>query len=671
MKIYYIILRLLLILSAIIYSNEINAQTADIEERYINLSKCSSDSCRLNELYNIGRRYIGVNNDSLFKYGQLVEKLAKAVSKPDSEFMGLLLTGISYARERRYEEADSVYSSMHRLKGSIKSSLILPLFAGMAGQHLRRSRYDSAEVTYRTALNYLDSTDIEYHQYYSGILFNLSTVYRKKEQPKKALVSLYQGESILKKAKTQPDQIKERMAAFLTERSMIYLSLGLHDKALALKDSVLKYAVPNSTNYYRTLSDIASLRIQIKDTIGFKQCVDKLLSDRNKLSKSRNCRLFVSEARLFAINGNLEGMKRAMLKFDSCSKILKYEPEDRISMRALTSYELKDYNTALKYYSAYQDSSIHSKTYSKRNEQGILERIITCGIKTGNLNSISKHIERYTEVVDSLVSDRVNGEIILKEVAYETDKIKSDKLALEAKSKNQGLLIASQKDNIYLLVSSLSLFALLSYFLWRSRKSLKEKSKSISTLNSELNHRAANQLSLAYELILDQRRQIGDEQAKASLLKSESQLMALREVNRALANKSDDLVRADQVLQKVAENLQSASPYPFKLDLQLDAITIHGNAASRSALILSELISNSIKYAFPNQEDAKASLSLKQSDSGISITYVDNGPGKDGRTRGTGVGSELIEAMLEDMDAEFEEIAGDEGTGYGLRWWWA
>ena len=233
------------------------------------------------------------------------------------------------------------------------------------------------------------------------------------------------------------------------------------------------------------------------------------------------------------------------------------------------------------------------------------------------------------------------------------------------------------------LVSTAALlcFALV---LYRQRNQLKENGRAILrlnedlekenektiVLNTELNHRTANQLSLAYELILDQRRQIGDEQAKASLQKSESQLMALREVNRALANKSDDLVQADQVLQKVAENLQSASPYPFKLDLQLDAITIHGNAASRSALILSELMSNSIKYAFPNQEDAKATLSLQQSDRGISMTYVDNGPGKDGRTRGTGVGSELIEAMLEDMDAEFEEIAQDDGTGYGLRWWW-
>ena len=284
--------------------------------------------------------------------------------------------------------------------------------------------------------------------------------------------------------------------------------------------------------------------------------------------------------------------------------------------------------------------------------------------------SADYHIEKYLMVRDSVYGENMKKNVSESQVAMDLKMSEA-----ESKALSQDLIFSTQTSKLRSTIAwTLGLGLLISCFLLfkviRQRKKLNKSHEEISTLNRELNHRAANQISLAYELILDQRRQIGDEQAKASLQKSESQLMALREVNRALANKSDDLVQADQVLQKVAENLQSASPYPFKLDLQLDAITIHGNAASRSALILSELMSNSIKYAFPNQEDARATLSLKQSDRGISMTYVDNGPGKDGRTRGTGVGSELIEAMLEDMDAEFEEIVGEDGTGYGLRWWW-
>ena len=258
-------------------------------------------------------------------------------------------------------------------------------------------------------------------------------------------------------------------------------------------------------------------------------------------------------------------------------------------------------------------------------------------------------------------------------------RIKTELINSNLNAKNKSLIVGTIGALLLLIITGLSLHSnikrrknlrRMTSAIEESNITITEQSKNLIHLNRELNHRAANQISLAYELILDQRRQIGDEQAKASLERSESQLMALREVNRALAHRSDDLVRADEVLAKVAEGLQAASPHPFNLDLQLKAITVHGNAASRSALILSELLSNSIKYAFPNTNAPQATIRISQNEQGTEISYLDNGPGSDGTVQGTGVGSGLIEAMLEDLDAEFEEIQDEDGTGYGMRWWW-
>lgn len=285
---------------------------------------------------------------------------------------------------------------------------------------------------------------------------------------------------------------------------------------------------------------------------------------------------------------------------------------------------------------------------------------------------------RYIIVRDTMKAQemRLKSTKLLKGLAGTKDSLELAILTIESKEQESKLKKRSSAMlflalGMVLFASLLYRFVLLSYRLRTKKQDLENLNGEISTLNRELNHRTANQISLAYELILDQRRQIGDEQAKASLERSESQLMALREVNRALAHRSDDLVRADEVLTKVAEGLQAASPHPFNLDLQLKAITVHGNAASRSALILSELLSNSIKYAFPNTNAPQATIRISQNEQGTEISYLDNGPGSDGTVQGTGVGSGLIEAMLEDLDAEFEEIKDQDGKGYGLRWYWA
>ena len=313
--------------------------------------------------------------------------------------------------------------------------------------------------------------------------------------------------------------------------------------------------------------------------------------------------------------------------------------------------------------------------YSKENPKDImnaqyLRNNYIRSLMNDKNSSADTQIESYLSIKDSVSSEKLKNKIAETQIAldYKMSEAQSKSLGQELEFSNQSSKLRA------IIAGSLGVGLILSCFLLYKvagqRKKLNQSNEEISTLNRELNHRTANQISLAYELILDQRRQIGDEQAKASLERSESQLMALREVNRALAHRSDDLVRADEVLTKVAEGLQAASPYSFTLDLQLKAISVHGNAASRSALILSELLSNSIKYAFPNTNAPQATITISQNDQGTEITYLDNGPGADGTVQGTGVGSGLIEAMLEDLDAEFEEIQDEDGKGYGMRWWW-
>ncbi len=398
---------------------------------------------------------------------------------------------------------------------------------------------------------------------------------------------------------------------------------------------------------------------------------------------------------------SLGNLRQAMQILDTTEQ---YLPVDQMPYEAITFYSVKaEVLRALKRYEDATESIVKAINLQNKFEDSprqvyqsyrILGDLLSA--RAQPMDTASFHA--FISTIDTLLAHTSRSREFELLTQYETEKKEQALQNLQQRQKIQALQLRNNKYLIGGLGSILFLSVVGGFVLYRQRASIKQtnmnlrkvrnqllgtneqldylnaklssKNEELNTINTELNHRTSNQISLAYELILDQRRQIGDEQAKASLERSESQLMALREVNRALAHRSDDLVRADKVLAKVAENLQVASPHPFKLDLQLQAVTVHGNAASRSALILSELLSNSIKYGFPNTPSPQASISLSQSERETSITYFDNGPGADGNVRGTGVGSDLIEAMLEDLDAEWEMLTHEDGSGYGMRWWW-
>ena len=208
--------------------------------------------------------------------------------------------------------------------------------------------------------------------------------------------------------------------------------------------------------------------------------------------------------------------------------------------------------------------------------------------------------------------------------------------------------------------------------LYRQRNTLARANARVTTLNRELNHRAAAQISLAYQLIRNQQYNLRDETARSALDDSESQLRALQIVNQRLARSASDRVRADEVLTEVANNLQAASPQPFTLSLDLPPLELPAEQVTKVALVVNELVTNSIKYAFadsrvPSGATPTVQLSLKRTGNTTHLTYADNGPGKDGTVRGTGAGTELVEAMLEDLEAEVRE---DSARGYRMEAQW-
>jgi two-component system, sensor histidine kinase PdtaS len=75
-------------------------------------------------------------------------------------------------------------------------------------------------------------------------------------------------------------------------------------------------------------------------------------------------------------------------------------------------------------------------------------------------------------------------------------------------------------------------------------------------------------------------------------------------------------------------------------------------------LIVNELLTNSLKYAFPDGKKGEIKLSLENVDSNIySLKISDNGIGKipNSQAKGTGFGTQLVSLLTRQIDGKLEE----------------
>jgi two-component sensor histidine kinase len=102
--------------------------------------------------------------------------------------------------------------------------------------------------------------------------------------------------------------------------------------------------------------------------------------------------------------------------------------------------------------------------------------------------------------------------------------------------------------------------------------------------------------------------------------------------------------------------LMSHSPAPLnvRLALRLDKARIDGRRAMTLGLILTELMTNSLKYAFPGGRDGEISISLDSSGGRTILRMRDDGIGFREELRDEGAGLKIVRSLAEQLPCRFE-----------------
>jgi two-component sensor histidine kinase/CheY-like chemotaxis protein len=197
--------------------------------------------------------------------------------------------------------------------------------------------------------------------------------------------------------------------------------------------------------------------------------------------------------------------------------------------------------------------------------------------------------------------------------------------------------------------------------LVESRDRLANLLEQKTALLREVGHRVSNSLQLIGSLISIQAARISDPSARDALLQARERVQAVMLVHRRLYT-SDEVgsIEIDKYLDAMAEELQAsvlAVDQGHKIVVSANPLRIPTDKAVSVGVIVNELITNALKYAFPSGRGGTIRIGLDStSDEHAILTVEDDGVGysDSAAPKGTGLGTLIIGAMTKTLQGSVE-----------------
>jgi PAS domain S-box-containing protein len=187
----------------------------------------------------------------------------------------------------------------------------------------------------------------------------------------------------------------------------------------------------------------------------------------------------------------------------------------------------------------------------------------------------------------------------------------------------------------------------------------------------EVHHRVKNDLQLISSLLNMQSRQLRDPESIAALTECEQRVQAVALIHEHMYL-SKNLGRLP-----FSENLRSLSANVFRIaDLEPGAIRLEVEAepgielsverAIPCGLIVNELITNSLKHAFPKGRRGTVRVELKSSGGVVTLSVSDDGIGFNPNSLSESLGVRLVEAFASQLGGVLH-VTTDPGTSVTLE----
>ena len=206
----------------------------------------------------------------------------------------------------------------------------------------------------------------------------------------------------------------------------------------------------------------------------------------------------------------------------------------------------------------------------------------------------------------------------------------------------------------------------------RTSELQKEKDEK-EVLLKEVHHRVKNNLQIINSLINLQSANIKDPEALAVFEESKNKIKSIALIHEKLYRSGDfSKVAISEYISDLLKNLIEAYSVKkeIKLVTDLKVNTLNLNTIIPLGLLLNEIISNSVKYAFKEKTEGEIYIQLKSIDDNMyEMTVGDNGEGFDGDPflgESATLGLELVKILVEQLDGTIRKLPS-KGTYYFIK----
>ena len=322
-------------------------------------------------------------------------------------------------------------------------------------------------------------------------------------------------------------------------------------------------------------------------------------------------------------------------------------------------FNTKNFITALEYYEKAHASYINLNDYHHA---------------TNTLNSIG---ETYKELGDFAMALKYKAQFYNESLKFEKEKnersLRENELQLNIVSNEKSLARKNNQQIILLIIISLVL--ILIGFIYHNYKLKQTSNLKLENVNQELNtknqqnelllkeihHRVKNNLELVKSLIALQSAQLEDSDTKDAMIASQNRVQSMGIIHQKLYQ-GDNLgsIEMKDYFLNLGEGILDTfnADEKVKIEYAMDNLELDVDTAVPIGLIVNELLTNALKYAFPENLKGNISISLSKSNpETLTLKVVDNGIGKiTGLSpKGTGFGSQLIKLLTQQLNGEMTE----------------
>ncbi|MFZ5718430.1 MAG: sensor histidine kinase [Pseudomonadota bacterium] len=183
----------------------------------------------------------------------------------------------------------------------------------------------------------------------------------------------------------------------------------------------------------------------------------------------------------------------------------------------------------------------------------------------------------------------------------------------------------------------------------------------------EVEHRVKNTLQLISSLVLLQGRRTKDEAARQALRAIQQRVAAVSVAHRHVSweSGSEQVQLAPLIREIVGDLAGSAGREGVHIDLDLEPVAVAGRQGAPLALLVSEMVGNALRHAFPQGRDGRIHVSLHRTPEGLELAVADDGVGM--AEQGEGFGLTVVQLMTQQVRGQLETRQTQPGVRLAVR----